>query len=133
MRALLLAAAASLGLGGCVVIAGADIADEDFAELEAAFDGGVDPELERVLAASVEPGGLRIRAASNGCTSEDSFDVDVHRVSRSDGGRYRVSLERETPDNCRALIAEGVELFFTRERLGVGAEATLIVANPVGS
>jgi hypothetical protein len=83
---------------------------------------------ERLLSASVEPAGLRVRAASNGCTSADSFGVSVADV----GGRYRVTLERDNPDRCDAPVADGVELFFPRERLGLASDAAIELANPVG-
>ncbi len=128
MRAFLLAAAAGLGLAGCVIIAD-DGPDDDF-DFNASFGAG-DSRLERLYGATVAPDGLHVQVASNGCTSEDSFDIDVDRIGGPGYARYRVRLERDTPDHCRALMADGVELFFSRQRLGLADDAVIQVVNRV--
>jgi hypothetical protein len=130
MRTIVSAAALSLGLAGCIYVEDNGGGDE-FA-LAAGLDQSIALGLEPLHSATVEPGGLRVVVASNGCTSEDSFDVDVDRSGGPAGERYRVTLQRENPDRCGAPSPEGVELFIPRERLGLGPDATIILANPVG-
>lgn len=125
MRALILTAAAVM-LAGCVYIEDNSSFDDEFTD---DVGGG---RAERLYAASVEPGGLRVVAASNGCTTEDSFDVEVRPYRANGSQRYLVRLERETPDRCRALLADGVELFFDRTRLGLSPDAMIVVGNSVG-
>lgn len=116
----LIALASVVALSGCIVI------DADENTFESDFRGSSD---ERLYAAAVSPEGVRIRVASNGCTNEDAFDVDVDRRSSS---RYAVSFDRISADNCRALLPDGVELFFTRAELGVPDDASIVIRNSVG-
>ncbi len=122
MRLLLLAAAAA-ALSGCIVVSDVDVPGDG-------FDTG-DRE-ERLYGASVEPGGVRIRVASNGCTTEESFDIDVDRFQSNGEPRYLVRFERDTPDRCRAFVPDGVELFFSRDRLGLSSDALISIANRIG-
>jgi hypothetical protein len=115
--------AAMLLLSGCVVIAENDVQGPPFDDR---------PNVERLYAASVEPGGVRVVAASNGCTSEESFDVEVEAFRANGSPRFLVRLERETPDRCRALMPDGVELFFSRERLGLSEDAAIVIGNSIG-
>jgi len=117
MRAILLATVA-IAVSGCIIID---------ADVDSDFDFGGD--LEQLYAVSVEADGVRARVASNGCTSEDSFDVDVKH--RGDD-RYAISIERESPDRCRAMLRDGVEVFFSRDRLGLPHHAVITVRNPIG-
>jgi len=117
MRAILLATAA-VALSGCIIID---------ADVDSDFDRHRD--LEQLYAVSVEADGVRVRVASNGCTSENSFDIDVDH--RGDD-RYAISIEREAPDRCRAMLRDGVEVFFSRDRLGLPRDAVITVRNPIG-
>ena len=122
MRAALsICLAFAVGLGGCVIV---DADDDDFNDR---FDDG---RLELLRAASVDADAVRVRVASNGCTSEDSFDVRVRGDGRD--GAFRVVFLRENPDRCRALVPGGVALVFPRERLGLAPDAVIRIANPVG-
>lgn len=124
MRILCIAAAAA-ALSGCVYIDG----DGDGGGSSGSFNwNGAG---ERLYAASVEDEGVRIRAPSNGCTNEDSFRV---RVDRADGRQpplYRVRFDRDAPDRCRAMLRDGVELFFPRARLGLPDGARIMIENAI--
>lgn len=124
MRALILAGAA-LAASGCVYIDGDD-------------DGGPNrgwsgrPGLVPLYASWVAPDGVHIRADSHGCTAEDSFNVVTYR----DGGdpqsnTFHVRFERLAPDRCRAFLPDGVELAYSFTRLGLPADAVIIVDNPI--
>lgn len=119
MRALLIAASAA-ALSGCIVI-DADV-DSDFD-----FDDG--RSMERLYAASVDADGVRVRAASNGCTDVEDFDAKVRR--RGDD-RFAVRFYREDADYCRALLPDGVELFFAYEDLGLPPGVSVTIDNPIG-
>ncbi|MCG8441602.1 MAG: hypothetical protein MI723_07335 [Caulobacterales bacterium] len=114
-----IAGAALLALGGCVIAIDAD-EDMDWDHHE---NG-----LERLYSANIAEEGVQVRVASNGCTSEDSFDavVEEHR------GSYEIVLERKNPDRCRALTPDGVELLFTWAALGVPSDGEITIVNPVG-
>lgn len=122
MRALLLSAA-GVALSGCVIVSDVDVPGP-------AFDGPGAP--ERLYAAAVEPAGVRIRVASGGCTSEESFDVDVNRIGPPGAVRYFVRFDRDTEDNCEAFLPDGVELFFSNERMGLPEAGRITVSNPIG-
>lgn len=124
MRLFLLAPVA-VALSGCIIVSDVDVPGDD-------FDGGAGQQ-ERLLAVSVEPEGVRIRAASNGCTTEESFDIDVDRFETNGQARYLVRFERDNPDRCRAFVPDGVELFFSRDRLGLSPDAPISIANRIGA
>lgn len=117
----------------CVLAAGACAASEP-ARLAAASETDVDSDLEQLYAVYHTDDGLRVRAASNGCTNEDSFDVQVQQGSGQGGGSaYVVSFVRTTPDRCSGYSGVlGEVLFFPYAEIGVPAGADVTVANPVG-
>ena len=127
MRVLFFAAVSTIALSGCVYIGGDDRYDGGGAAFGPEFGGP-----ERLYGAMVEPDGVRVIAASNGCTSEDSFRVDVDRFTVNGVVRYRVEFDRTNPDRCRAYMPEGVELFFPRERLGLPSDALISITNRIG-
>ncbi|MGD2131216.1 MAG: hypothetical protein PVI23_00375 [Maricaulaceae bacterium] len=120
MKSLILAAASSIALIGC-----------------AATNGGTPVEngaytnarLERLYAVIVQPEGLRVRARSNGCTNERSFNVTAEPAGANS---YLVTFERANEDSCTVPDASMASLFYSREDIGVPAEATIVVANPIG-
>jgi hypothetical protein len=120
---LLFPVAAAIALSGCIIVSDVDVPGPG-------YDGGRG--VERLYAASVEPGGVRIRVASNGCTTEDSFDVDVNRAGPPGERRFWVRFERENRDRCEAVLPDGVELFFTNGRLGLPGDGQISIANPIG-
>lgn len=90
-------------------------------------------DLERLIYARGESGGLRVRAASRGCTSEDSFDVITEFAPPGATGAYAVSLVRKVPDECAGdPLPNGVALFYARGELGLPPGARIVVRNPVG-
>jgi hypothetical protein len=95
--------------------------------------GGAESGLEEIYSATVDDFGLRIRVASNGCTSKDSFDFTVAEVA-SDGGapRHLVSFVRTRPDPCPGFRTQGDLLTFSFDELRVPEGAELAVANPLG-
>ncbi len=122
MRIVLLAVSA-LALSGCIYISDNDLPGD--------FDND-DGASERLYGVTVEPAGVRVVVASNGCTTEESFGVDVEPFRANGSQRYLVRFERETPDRCRALLPDGVELFFSRERLGLAPDAPISISNRIG-
>ena len=128
MRGLPLLLAAPLMLGGCVIYAS---------------DSGETTTVRTASATAVEPEprelesghGVRfprdqavVRVTSKGCTEKADFRVEI-----VDGGAMagEMTLVRDEPDNCRALIAEGVELSWSYEELGLERGAALVLANPL--
>jgi hypothetical protein len=93
-----------------------------------------DTGLEEVYTASVLDRGVQVRAASNGCTTKDSFDVTVEEEG-SEGGAPRqvVSFVRKRPDPCPGFEPNGVLLFYSRDELRLADDATVTIANPLGS
>ena len=81
---------------------------------------------EAIRTAYVHDGSLVVRVDSNGCTSASDFELAV-----TDGEPAEVTLKRTKPDNCRALLAEGVELRWTYADLGLEPGAPVRVLNPL--
>lgn len=118
-----LAAVIALGLStsACVII-DADELHTDYAQTR-----GVSDSLERLQGARVEGGDLVIRVSSNGCTRQEDFSVESQRRD----GLTAFSFIRKRPDNCRALIAEGVELRYRLDDFGVERGGQIRVRNPL--
>ena len=112
--------AAGVGLAGCV---GAPVEDPR---------SGYAPEpLEPVLAYREDAAGdLVIRVQSNGCTTKDSFQVDV-LGSAAAGWSFDMALTRLHADRCRALLPQGVALTWTKDELGLPPSAEVSLLNPV--
>lgn len=126
VRALALAAAITPLLGACVIY---DSSADDTVTVRVGPNTAVavGTPLETLRAVRFEAGALVVQADSNGCTDETSFAVHIADTD----GPARVSLTRERPDNCRALVREGVELRWTYAELGLASGAAAVVENPV--
>ena len=113
--AILAATAATIALGGCVIV-DADDRGGDFGYLYAAEVGGREAEVSIV-------------AHSNGCTQKEDFD---HVVRRHDDNEFHVGFRRERADNCKALVPDGKRMTWSFAELGIPRDARVIIINPVG-
>lgn len=86
--------------------------------------------LESVLGWRVERDTLIVQAHSNGCTTKDSFEIDIFMAPQS--WTAEVELVRREPDRCEAVLPQGVTLEWTRAELGVPQSADIRLANPIG-
>ena len=122
MIRLVVIAAASLagfGLVGCAT-----------APLDNPASGFADEPLEPVLAWRENAAGdLVVRVQSSGCTTKDSFQVDV-TGSAAGGWAFNVAFTRLHADRCRAFLPQGVALSWTKDELGLPLSAQLSVVNP---
>ncbi|MFN3816940.1 hypothetical protein [Brevundimonas sp.] len=128
MRILPLLLAAPLMLGGCVIYA-SDSGETTTVRTASAASVELAPrELESVHGVRFERDQALVRVTSNGCTDKSDFSVEI-----VDGGAMagEMTLVRNEPDHCRALIAEGVELSWTYAELGLERGAALVLANPL--
>lgn len=121
-RVLLAAALIAPLLSGCVIYAN----DEGKTDVVRMSDA-MSVQLEAVSEPRVDNGRLIVRVGSNGCTSLDSFEVQLTEAS---DGYTDVVLNRRSPDMCKALVAEGVELSWGFATLGLPSDARLRLLNP---
>lgn len=126
LKGMALAVAITPLLGACVIYDGGG-EDNVSVRLGSHTTIASSDDLEVLRAVRFEPGALVVRADSNGCTEASSFAVEV---SEGDGPT-RLTLTRRTPDVCKALVPEGVELRWTYEELGLQPGASVSVTNPV--
>ncbi|CAN5297846.1 hypothetical protein BH10PSE1_BH10PSE1_28620 [soil metagenome] len=126
LKGLVLAAAITPLLSACVIYdSSAD--DTVSVRLGSTTTTASSATLETLRAVRFDQGALVVQADSNGCTDETSFAVNI-----ADGeGPAQLTLTRERPDNCKALVPDGVELRWTYAELGLEAGATAVVSNPV--
>lgn len=125
IRLITLAAAALAGLtlAGCTTSAEPPI-------VRPGAEFGVEP-LEPVLAWRENAAGdIVIRVQSSGCTTRDSFEIDV-TGSAAAQWTFNVALTRIHADRCRAFLPEGVALIWTKDELGIPPSAEIDVLNPV--
>lgn len=129
MRAIkgLVLAAAILPLLGACVIYDSSADDSVSVRVGSHTTTAISEPLETLRAMRFEPGAVVVVAASNGCTDASSFTVKVSEG----GGPTGVSLTRQRPDLCRALLPEGVELRWTYDELGLKPGTAVTIANPV--
>ncbi len=109
-------------LGACVIV-DADVEGEwDDFHGRAGF----------VYAASVDPQDQQVSVTvrSNGCTRKEHFRTQVERRGRE---RFSVAFHRVTEDHCKALVPDGERLTWTFQELGLPPNASITIANPVGS
>lgn len=117
-----LAGLGALALAGCVII---DADDEDPRGHADVSDA---PAPEQLYAAAIGPEAITIRVSSGGCTDRASFTPNVMRA----GEGWRVAFRRAAPDRCKAFLADGVELAWSRAELGLPDGARVVVVNEVG-
>lgn len=71
---------------------------------------------------------------SNGCTNKGSFKVDVKKREgiSSKSPHYDLTIIRISPDECRAIMDDGVLILFDLEKdLGISGHFTYSILNPV--
>ena len=123
-RGLLLTAMVAPALTACVIYDGTS--GKNVVVQVGSKTGADAPALESLSAARFENGSLVVRVGSNGCTSVSDFAVSV-----TGGDPTEISIKREKPDLCRAIVAEGVELRWTYAELGLTAGVAARIINPV--
>ncbi len=122
IAALATACAASLMLGGCILV-DADVSDRDWDDHRGNFG--------YLLGADISPRGpeVTITAHSNGCTQKEHFDPVVRDRGED---RFDVGFRRRVEDNCKALVAEGRSMTWSFAELGIPRNARVMILNPVG-
>lgn len=123
-RGLLLTAMVAPVLTGCLIYDGTS--GKNVVVQVGSKTGADAPALETLSAARFENGSLVVRVGSNGCTSVSDFAVSV-----TGGDPTEISIKREKPDLCRAIVPEGVELRWTYAELGLTAGVAARIMNPV--
>mgnify|MGYP003575302947 CR=1 FL=1 len=123
IRALVVAALAAPLLSGCVIYS------NEGGERDVVVNWGDQgkPALEAVRSARIADGRLTVRVDSNGCTDSTHFAVDLTPV---DDGVTNVALRRTAEDQCKALIADGVEVSWSLSELGVTPGTPTRLLNP---
>jgi hypothetical protein len=78
---------------------------------------------------NVSDDSLVFRVPTGGCTTEQSFRVDVQRSRQT----ANVSLVRTVPDDCKGFFVDGTEVSYPLNRIGVNPGDTIQVRNRFGS
>ncbi|WEK38506.1 MAG: hypothetical protein P0Y50_08045 [Candidatus Brevundimonas colombiensis] len=84
------------------------------------------PPAEAIREARFADGALVVRVDSNGCTQASDFEVAV-----ADNNPVEITLRRTSPDLCKALVPNGVELRWTYVDLGLDAGTPARILNPL--
>lgn len=77
-----------------------------------------------------------IRVGSNGCTDKNSFKIDMKKEAGlfSKAPHYLLTIIRIRPDECKAIVDDGVLLLFDLEKdLGLTGDFTYSITNRVYS
>lgn len=89
------------------------------------------PQLERIMGIEIKDGKLMIRVATGGCTTKESFKINV--IKGFTGiPPYLVEIYRVIPDYCKAYIPEGVVLEYELKELGIEPFASFNLVNKIG-
>lgn len=123
IRMLLAGLAAAPLLSGCVIYSNTGGERET---VVTGLNASAAAPLEAVRSARVENDRLIVRVGSNGCTEETHFSFDLAERD----GFTEVAIRRTTPDLCRALVREGVELSWSYSLLDLQPGARLVLMNP---
>ncbi len=117
--ALVIAAGSTLVLGGCAWLGG-------LGATETAATEPMPGQLEAIHAAAFTSDQAVFWVSSNGCTDKDDLKPIVSRK----GGGSTITLRRLIEDRCDRPLAEGVELIWSFEELGLARGAKVSVNNP---
>ena len=124
----LIAAAALMATGaalsGCVIYSGSEGENVEVRVGDHAAAHTTTTPTEILRAARFDGTALVVRVDSNGCTQASDFSVSV-----TDGDPAEISLVRDKPDYCKALVPDGVELRWTYAELGLEAGTTARIEN----
>jgi len=123
IRLLLAGLVAAPLLSGCVIYS------NDSGERETVVNGLnalAQKPLEAVRSARVENDRLIVRVGSNGCTEATNFSFDL----TDQDGFTEIAVRRTTPDLCKALAPEGVELSWSYDLLDLQPGTRLVLLNP---
>ena len=82
--------------------------------------------LESLRTVRFDNGAVVVRVDSNGCTQTSDFAVEM-----VDDQTAELTFTRESPDLCKALVPDGVELRWTYEELGLASGKAVLVRNPL--
>lgn len=123
IRLLMVAVVAAPLLSGCVIYAN-DSGEKDV--VVTGLNAAAQEPLEAVRSARVENDRLIVRVGSNGCTEATHFSFDLTEQD----GFTEIAIRRTTPDLCRALVREGVELSWSYDLLDLQPGTRLVLLNP---
>ena len=84
------------------------------------------PPAEAIREARFADGALVVRVDSNGCTQASDFEVAV-----ADNNPVEITLRRTSPDLCKALAPDGVELRWSYADLGLEPGTPARIMNPL--
>lgn len=84
-------------------------------------------DLEAVRAPRIEDGRLVLRVDSNGCTRAEDFAF----VYQEADDWTAIGVHRRSPDHCKALVPDGVELRWPIAAPGVAVGAEMRLLNPL--
>ena len=116
IRTLVLVAAAALTASGCAVL------QRDHSTVVAAMPG----QLEPIHAAAITQDLAVFWVSSNGCTQKD----DLRPVVDHAGDDSIITLRRIDEDHCESPVADGVEVIWSFEELGLRPGSRVSVNNP---
>lgn len=91
--------------------------------------------LEPLLGASVYSNTVKIRVASGGCTTKESFEVKKTTDSKKQAVKLffvRVVADSCENDNLDAYLPDGVVLSYDFNELGIMRGQSVYVGNPFG-
>lgn len=115
-RTFVLAACAAFATSGCALLPFAN------ASRTAAMPG----QLEPIHAAAITRDLAVFRVSSNGCTDKDDLSAVVARH----GNTSTITVRRLDQDLCQTPVAEGIEVIWSFEELGLTPGSRVSVNNP---
>lgn len=117
IRTLVSIALAAAGLSGCAMF------QRDTAPVQTAAMPG---QLEPIHAAAITKDLAVFWVSSNGCTQKDDLRPIVDRM----GNDSVITLRRIDEDRCGHPVADGVEVMWSFEELGLAPGAKVSINNP---
>ena len=110
-------------MSGCVYVSAHEASTPAVVSIDTS---GMPGEMEPIHAAAFTADSALFQVSSNGCTDRDDIEPVVSRVDEE----VVITLRRLTPDNCRAWLADGVQLEFSLEELGLETGERARINNP---
>jgi hypothetical protein len=72
---------------------------------------------------------IELHVASGGCTTEEHFEFEINIGTTG----TIVTIWRVIPDDCKALLPDGVRLSFDKEEIGLGGINEFTITNKIGN
>lgn len=100
------------------------------ANFAAASAIAADSKEEVLLGVKITAENIELTVASGGCTKKEDFSIEVNKRTEEQSP-YVLTVRRNTRDECKAWLPEGVTVKFSKEELNLNEAREITITNKI--